>query len=93
MHHLMFILSSNLVGRYRGWAAQGLENTDMGCQPEIYRKRGEETSPYEVQEACKRKAIYADWLNATVLGSSGFNTIMVYPVGDIAPFYRDTYRK
>jgi hypothetical protein len=46
-----------------------------------------------VQEACKRKAIYADWLNSTVLGSGGFNTIMVYPVGDIAPFYRDAYRK
>ncbi|KAL1980266.1 hypothetical protein VTN96DRAFT_4410 [Rasamsonia emersonii] len=55
-------------------------------------KRGSQISNEELAVASERKRIYSSWLRGTILGES-FNTIMVYPVGDPKPFYRDEYRK
>jgi hypothetical protein len=60
---------------------------------ENHRKYGKELSGEDVARAHERKRVYAKWLRESVFGGDGFNTIMVYPVGDIIPFYRDVYRK
>ncbi|GAB1312459.1 hypothetical protein MFIFM68171_02669 [Madurella fahalii] len=53
--------------------------------------RGKHLTPEDVAKAHKRKSDYSKWLRESVLGDS-FRIIMVYPVGDLAPFYRDDYR-
>jgi hypothetical protein len=57
------------------------------------RKRGKELSSEDVDKAYKRRSIYAKWLRESGFRGDRFNTIMVYPVGDVTPFYRDVYRK
>jgi len=63
----------------------------------LARKQGEKISQEQLQNAEERKEAYRTWLRNTILGGESkdgeFNTIMVYPVGDFAPFYRDVYRK
>ena len=56
-------------------------------------ERGSRVSNKEFAVASERKHIYSSWLRDTVLGESSFNTIMIYPAGDLEPFYRDEYRK
>lgn len=57
------------------------------------RKRGSQVSASDEEAAQQQKALYTKWLRGSVLGGGGFNTIMVFPFGDLAPFYRDEYRK
>ncbi|KAK4241990.1 amidase signature domain-containing protein [Achaetomium macrosporum] len=56
-------------------------------------RHGKALSAEDIAKAHERKRIYAKWLREAVFGGDGFNAIMVYPVGDIDPFYRDVYRK
>ncbi|KAI3324413.1 amidase signature enzyme [Xylariaceae sp. AK1471] len=47
-------------------------------------------------ESVRRKNVYKDWLHVNFLGTlpdGGPETIMVFPFGDPAPRYRDTYRE
>jgi len=71
--------------------------TKLWNHPSLHRKQGEKISQEQLQKAKERKEAYRSWLRNTVLGGESnageFNTIMVYPVGDFAPFYRDVYRK
>jgi hypothetical protein len=55
------------------------------------RQRGENVTSSDLKTAEERKSIYAKWLGETVLGM-GFKVLMVHPVGDYEPFYRDVYR-
>ncbi|KAK0642175.1 amidase signature domain-containing protein [Cercophora newfieldiana] len=54
-------------------------------------QHGERITPQSLDQAHKHKAVYSKWLRETILGA-GFNVVMVYPVGDYEPFYRDVYR-
>ncbi|KAK4195511.1 glutamyl-tRNA amidotransferase [Triangularia verruculosa] len=45
-----------------------------------------------IQQARDNKKVYSRWLRESILGGGGFNVVMVYPVGDFVPFYRDVYR-
>ena len=56
-------------------------------------QRGSCISESEFKDALERQYVYSKWLRNDVLGSDGFQKIMVYPVGDIEPLYRDEYRK
>lgn len=40
-----------------------------------------------------RRYVCSKWLRDDVLGGDGLKQIMVYPVGDMEPLYRDEYRK
>ncbi|KAH7022136.1 amidase signature domain-containing protein [Ilyonectria destructans] len=57
------------------------------------RKRGSQVSASDEEAVQQQKALYSKWLRGSVLGGGGFNTIMVFPFGDLAPFSRDEYRK
>ncbi|KAK5654037.1 hypothetical protein OQA88_7715 [Cercophora sp. LCS_1] len=54
-------------------------------------ERGERITPQELAQAREHKSKYARWLASSCLGS-GFKVVMVYPVGDFEPFYRDVYK-
>ncbi|OJD34140.1 glutamyl-trna amidotransferase [Diplodia corticola] len=52
-------------------------------------KRGEMVSAEDHEEAQRRIRVYAEWLNNKVLLPGH---VMIYPSGDLSPFYRDVYR-
>ncbi|KAH6989095.1 amidase signature domain-containing protein [Ilyonectria sp. MPI-CAGE-AT-0026] len=56
-------------------------------------KCGSQVSAADEEVAQQQKAVYSKWLRASVPGGDGFNTIMVFPFGDLTPLYRDEYRK
>lgn len=57
----------------------------------ITRQQGERITSQDLQQARERKSVYAKWLEETIFGLA-FNVVMVHPVGDYEPFYRDVYR-
>ncbi|KAK4178917.1 amidase signature domain-containing protein [Triangularia setosa] len=71
---------------------------EYGHQPYVHPviqdcwKRGESLTSAEVEKARHHKRMYSEWLREKILGGGGFNVMMVYPVGDFTPFYRDVYR-
>ncbi|KAK3938198.1 glutamyl-tRNA amidotransferase [Diplogelasinospora grovesii] len=73
--------------------------TKYGVKPYVHPviqycwKRGSQVSARDEEAAQQQKAAYAGWLSGRVLDGDGFKTIMVFPVGDLRPFYRDEYRK
>jgi len=56
-----------------------------------HRQLGEKVTSQDLKTAEEHKSVYAKWLGERVLGL-GFNVVMVHPVGDYEPFYRDVYR-
>ncbi|KAI1151056.1 amidase signature domain-containing protein [Nemania diffusa] len=53
--------------------------------------RGSKISDQEVRMAKQHQAVYQKWLRESVLGGEEFHTIMIFPAGDLTPFYRDVY--
>ncbi|KAJ8131951.1 hypothetical protein O1611_g1673 [Lasiodiplodia mahajangana] len=53
--------------------------------------RGSKVSDEEVRVAKQHQAIYKKWLRESVLDGDDFGTIMIFPAGDLTPFYRDVY--
>jgi len=60
----------------------------------IWRDRGSKISENDITQAKKEKGVYQEFMEEHVFQShlGLFNTIVIYPVGDPEPFYRDTYR-
>ncbi|KAI0103214.1 amidase signature domain-containing protein [Nemania sp. FL0031] len=53
--------------------------------------RGSKISSEEVRLAKQHQAVYQKWLRESVLDGEDFGTVMIFPAGDLTPFYRDVY--
>ncbi len=85
---LMYMLQSDTAGKLRTKSPHQHHPSNRRG-----RRRGAQVSDQEASTAENHKEVYSKWLREELLGGVGFKTIMVFPAGDITPFYRDVNRK
>jgi hypothetical protein len=90
----VMVMRPNMVKRHTSVLFQGLSG--ISCTPHQllvtvsnrHRENGSKITDEELDEAVRRRKVFADWIHEQVIGEA-HKTIMVVPYGSPEPKYRD----